>query len=66
MAADRVQKSIGYTTNMGDFESMRIDVSVASDVREGEKVREALARVTAVVEEELGKDMKKVNSLRGR
>lgn len=66
MAADRVEKSIGYTVNMGDYESMRFDVGVASDVRDGEKVREALARVSAVVEEELGKDVRRANATKGK
>lgn len=65
MAADRVSKSLGYTTNMGDFESMRADVGIESDVRDGESVRDALARVSRVVEEELGKDVKKARTIRG-
>lgn len=66
MPADRVSKSLGYTVNMGDFESMRIDVGIESDVREGERVRDALARVSGVVESELGLDVKKAMSRRGR
>ena len=65
MAVDRVSKSIGYTVNMGNFESMKFEVGIETDVRDKEKPWDALARASAVLEAELGNDVKKAMERRG-
>lgn len=49
----KVSWSIGHTTNLGNFESLRLDVSVDDFVREGETIAEASERVYRFVEKEL-------------
>ena len=45
--------SIGSTPNMGDYESLRADVWLSDEVREGETVAQAYQRVTSIVDETL-------------
>lgn len=45
--------SKGVTKNMGDYESLRVDVWLNDVVQPGETVEEAFARVEAVVDETL-------------
>ena len=45
--------SIGSTLNMGDYESVRADVWLSDEVREGETVAQAYQRVTSIVDETL-------------
>ena len=50
-----VQWSIGYTANLGNFQSLRLDVSVKDSTREGESVKQASERVYRFAESELAK-----------
>lgn len=45
--------SKGCTKNMDNYESLRVDCWLSDTVREGETVREAFARVEAIVDEVL-------------
>lgn len=54
----KVAVTLGYTLNLGNFQSLRIDLSVTDNKREGENVNEAFERVYAFVE---GKLAEKVN-----
>lgn len=45
--------SKGITRNMGDFESLRVDVWLTDHVEEGETQQEALERIEAIVDEML-------------
>ena len=47
--------AIGYTHNLGNFQSLRLDVSVTDWTRDGESVQKASERVYRFVEKELGK-----------
>lgn len=49
----KVQWSLGYTLNTGNFQSLRIDCQITDHVREGETTKTASDRVYAFVEEEL-------------
>lgn len=49
----RVETRLGFTKNIGNFESVRIDTGFSDDVREGEEVADAQKRVYDVVEREL-------------
>lgn len=54
----RVRVSLGYTRNMGNFESLRVDIGVDDSRREGESVVDCFSRVYTFVENKL---MEKVN-----
>lgn len=58
--APRVTVSVGYTRNMGNFESLRIDIGVEDSARNGEKVGDTFDRVYAFVEKKL---IEKVNEV---
>lgn len=45
--------SKGITKNMGDFESLRVDVWLTSEVFEGESIKEAYSRVEEIIDEVL-------------
>lgn len=45
--------SIGTTLNMGDYESLRVDVWLTDDVKGGETVQQAYQRVTGIVDSTL-------------
>lgn len=53
MEPTRVQWSLGYTMNTGNFQSLRLDCQVTDYVREGESTKDASNRVYAFVEEQL-------------
>lgn len=42
---NRVSVSIGFTKNMGDFESLRVDVGLSSDKMPDESTADAFRRV---------------------
>lgn len=52
-AAPIVGMSKGVTKNMGDFESLRVDVWLTDTVHSGETIEEAYQRVDAIVTETL-------------
>lgn len=45
--------SVGTTLNMGDYESLRVDVWLTDSVQEGETFETAYSRVTQVVDKTL-------------
>lgn len=49
----KVQWSLGYTLNTGNFQSLRLDCQVGDYVRDGESTKEASDRVYAFVEQQL-------------
>lgn len=49
----KVNISMGFTMNLGNFESLRIDVGIEDEVRESETVKDATERVYAFVEKTL-------------
>jgi hypothetical protein len=53
MEPTKVQWSIGYTMNTGNFQSLRLDCQVNDFVREGETTKDASDRVYAFVESQL-------------
>jgi uncharacterized alkaline shock family protein YloU len=50
--------SKGVTLNMGDFESLRVDVWLSDEVQKGETVSEAFDRVNEILQEELERMVK--------
>lgn len=53
LEATRVTVSVGYTRNMGNFESLRVDIGVSDSARAGENVKATFDRVYAFAEKEL-------------
>jgi hypothetical protein len=49
----KVSVGLGYTLNLGNFQSLRIDISVTDNKREGENTNEAFERVYSFVEAKL-------------
>lgn len=49
----RVSVSAGFTRNLGNFESMRIDIGVEDSARSGEKAMDTFNRVYDFVEKRL-------------
>jgi hypothetical protein len=41
----KVSVTLGYTLNLGNFQSLRVDLGVIDSVREGENTNEAMDRV---------------------
>jgi hypothetical protein len=50
----KVSVTLGYTLNLGNFQSLRLDLGVVDSKREGESTNEAMERVYAFVEAKLG------------
>jgi hypothetical protein len=53
----RVRVAVGYTKNMGDFESLRYDVAVEASPINGENTSETYNRVSEFVEKKLVEKM---------
>ena len=49
----KVNVRLGFTMNLGDFQSARVDIGVEDDVREGEGVNDAFDRIYSFVETKL-------------
>jgi hypothetical protein len=49
----KVTVGLGYTLNLGNFQSLRIDISITDNKRDGENTNEAFDRVYAFVETKL-------------
>jgi hypothetical protein len=60
MEPTKIQWSIGYTKNLGNFESLRLDCQVSDFVREEESAQEASSRVYQFVEQELVEKLKEI------
>ena len=54
----KVTVSLGYTMNVGNFQSLRIDIGVEDQVRDGENIHEGFDRVYSFVEEQLSAKLK--------
>jgi hypothetical protein len=54
----KVTVGLGYTLNLGNFQSLRIDLSVSDSKREGENTADAFERVYAFVEAKLAEKVK--------
>ena len=54
----KVNITLGYTLNLGNFQSLRIDLGVVDSRREGETIQDAFDRIYGFVEAKL---VEKVN-----
>lgn len=57
----KVRVALGYTLNLGNFQSLRIDVEVSDTKREGENTDQAFERVYAFVEDKLSSKVKEAS-----
>ncbi len=53
MSETRVKVDLSFTRNLGNYESIRINIGVEDDVRSGENVDSATDRVYTFVENKL-------------
>jgi len=49
----KVNVALGYTINLGNFQSLRIDIGIEDSRRDGETVSEAFERIYSFVETKL-------------
>jgi hypothetical protein len=49
----KVNVTLGYTLNLGNFQSLRLDLGVTDNRKEGETVNDAFERVYKFVEDKL-------------
>lgn len=60
MEPTKIQWSLGYTKNLGNFESLRLDCQVSDHMRDEETAKAASDRIYALVEAELMRKLKEV------
>jgi hypothetical protein len=54
----KVNVTLGYTLNLGNFQSLRLDLGVVDSARNGETVDQAFNRVYKFVEDKLTEKIK--------
>lgn len=58
----KVTVGLGYTLNLGNFQSLRIDLQVQDNKRDGENTNEAFERVYKFVEDKLAEKVKEASA----
>lgn len=58
----KVSVTLGYTLNLGNFQSLRLDLGVVDSKRNGENTNEAFERVYKFVEEKLTEKLQEAKS----
>lgn len=54
----KVSITLGYTINLGNFQSLRLDLGITDNRREGENINDAFERVYKFVEDKLTEKVK--------
>jgi hypothetical protein len=54
----KVSATLGYTLNLGNFQSLRVDLGVVDHVRQGETTDDAMDRVYSFVENQVTQKVK--------
>ena len=49
----KVSVTLGYTLNLGNFQSLRVDLGIVDSRRDGENINDAFERVYKFVEDKL-------------
>jgi hypothetical protein len=57
----KVTVGLGYTLNLGNFQSLRIDLSITDNKREGENTNDAFERVYKFVEDKLAEKVREAS-----
>lgn len=58
----KVSVGLGYTLNLGNFQSLRIDLSITDNKRDGENINDAFERVYSFVESKLTDKVREASS----
>lgn len=58
----KVNVSLGYTLNLGNFQSLRIDLGVVDSKRDGENISDAFDRIYSFVETKLAEKVAEASS----
>ena len=58
----KVSVALGYTLNLGNFQSLRFDFNVTDNARSGETVDQAFSRVYKFVEDKLTEKVKEAET----
>lgn len=58
----KVTVTLGYTLNLGNFQSLRIDLGITDSRRDGENVNDAFERVYSFVEAKLAEKVKEASA----
>ena len=58
----KVNVTLGYTLNLGNFQSLRIDLGIIDSRRDGETVTDAFDRVYSFVEQKLTEKINEAKS----
>ena len=58
----KVNVTLGYTLNLGNFQSLRLDLGVVDNARNGETVDQAFNRVYKFVEDKLTEKVKEAET----
>ena len=58
----KVNVTLGYTLNLGNFQSLRLDLGVVDSRREGETINDAFERVYSFVETKLTEKLAEAKS----
>jgi hypothetical protein len=58
----KVSVALGYTLNLGNFQSLRFDFSVTDNARNGETADQAFSRIYKFVEDKLTEKVKEAET----
>lgn len=58
----KVNVTLGYTLNLGNFQSLRLDLGVVDSRRDGETINDAFERVYKFVEDKLAEKITEAKS----
>jgi hypothetical protein len=58
----KVSVTLGYTLNLGNFQSLRLDLGVVDSKRDGENTEQAFNRVYKFVEDKLTEKIQEAQS----
>lgn len=58
----KVTVALGYTLNVGNFQSLRIDLGIEDSRRDGENINDAFERVYEFVESKLTEKVKEASA----
>ena len=58
----KVNVTLGYTLNLGNFQSLRLDLGIVDSRRDGESVNDAFERVYKFVEDKLTEKIQEAKS----
>jgi hypothetical protein len=58
----KINVTLGYTLNLGNFQSLRIDLGIVDSRRDGENINDAFERVYSFVEEKLAEKVKEASA----